>query len=94
MEKRLFWFHVFSLNSSDSQAEWLLLSWGAERSLGAIPTSLGKCPRASPGGDPGQGTRAQCQPKAAWKGALRQPTFRMGQASVVRGQENRVRESR
>lgn len=33
--KKLFWFHVFSLNSSSLLAEWLLLSLGADRSHGA-----------------------------------------------------------
>lgn len=51
--KELFWFHVFSLNSSNSQAEWLLLSWRAERNEEPVSTSLGRVPQAPTGGDPG-----------------------------------------
>lgn len=47
--KKLFWFHVFSLNSSSLLAEWLLLSLGADRSHGACLHLLGEVPWGSPG---------------------------------------------
>lgn len=55
MEKKLFWFHVFSLNSSNSQAEWLLLSFELRGAMEPISTSLGKCLRAPLGGDQDRG---------------------------------------
>ena len=57
--KELFSFHIFSLDSSSSQAERSLLPWGAERVTEPISSSLGRVPQAPSGGDPGQGTGAQ-----------------------------------
>lgn len=70
--KKLFWFHVFSLNSSNSQAEWLLLSFELRGAIGAHLYLLEKVPQGSPGWRLGQGTRAQCHhlPKALGKGLM------------------------
>lgn len=53
--KKLFWFHVFSLNSSNSQAEWLLLSFELRGAIGAHLYLLGKVPQAPLGGDQDRG---------------------------------------
>lgn len=51
---------TFSLSTPPTLRQNGCCSLGELR--GAISTSLRKCLRASPGGDPGQGTRAQCHP--------------------------------